>query len=176
QNLVVAGFCADIDEREAKACELAQLFDRFLGDVSRQAIARHAPNGRQFAPNRLEHGREATNGERHRVTVGEEDALDGIAKSFPAAADAFQQLRFVARPEALLRRGVHLAECAAIPGATVSDWQDQRLRFTRRAKDGFDIANGNDAHGAAPSSGWRKSRVYREPSERRRRRRAPGAL
>jgi hypothetical protein len=41
----------------------------------------------------------------------------------------------------LLRRGVHLAIGALVPGTAIGDRQDERLTFARRAKDRVDITN-----------------------------------
>jgi hypothetical protein len=96
--------------------------------------------------NRLKHGREATGGKRHRIAVGEENTLDAVAKLFAAAQDAFEHFLLATGTEALLRGGVHFAECAPVPGTAVSHGQDQRIGFARRTVDGFDIADGDDGH------------------------------
>lgn len=56
-----------------------------------------------------------------------------------AAVDACEYLTFFPGAEALLRRGIHFTERAAIPGAAVGQRQDQRLRFARWAKYRFNV-------------------------------------
>ena len=72
--------------------------------------------------------------------------LDAVAKLFAAAPDAFEHFLLATGTEALLRGGVHFAECAPVPGTAVSHRQDQQIRLARRAVDGFDIADGDDGH------------------------------
>jgi len=109
-------------------------------------IARHPPYAGQIAVDCLKHGHEATGGKRHRIAVGQENTLDAVAKLFAAAPDAFEHFLLATGTEALLRDGVHFAERAPVPGTAVSHRQDQRIRFARRAVDGFDIADGDDGH------------------------------
>jgi len=55
--------------------------------------------------------------------------------------DGVQGLLFIADVKPLLRRGVHLAVCALVPGTAIGNRQDQRLCFAWRAKDRVDITN-----------------------------------
>ena len=149
EHFVIARLDAHIDDRQAKRGQLLKLVHGLVAHVARQAIARHAPHGGQLAADGLKHGHEAARGKRHRVAVGQENPPDLAAKRGGAALDALQHLLLGARPEALLRRGVHFAEGAAIPGAAVGQRQDQQFRLARRPEDGFDIADGGRVHGIA---------------------------
>jgi len=66
-----------------------------------------------------------TDGKRHRIAVGQENALDALPKFLAAAADAFEDFLFATGTKTLLRSSVHFAERALVPRTAVRHWQDQ---------------------------------------------------
>ena len=96
---------------------------------------------------RGEDGQQPPGGQHQRIAVGQKDAPHALAEARRGRADGLEHLLLAAGAKGLLRRGIHLAEGAFVPGAAVGHRQDQRLRLAGRAEHGFDVAD-RDVHRA----------------------------
>ena len=79
------------------------------------------------------------------VAIGQKNPPQPATVTRAQGPDVVQHFRFATRPEFFLRRGVHLAESALIPGATIGHRQNQGFRFRRRTVDRFDVTDRNHA-------------------------------
>ena len=152
QHRVVARFGADVGHAEACRRQFVDFRLRFLAQVARQAVGRNAPRRRQVGADCFEHRQQPPGRQNQRIAVGQEDAPYPVAVTLAGQADAFEDFRLVARPEFLLRRGIHLAEGASVPRTAVGDRQDQRFRLARRAEHRLDVADRDH-----PAKRWLKA-------------------
>ena len=143
QQLIVAGFAADINLLQPQGNQLLQVGYRLVFDIAGQAVGRDAPHAGQVAAHRFQDRHQSARRKRHGVAVGQEYPLEGIAAGRQRVQFGFDVVMRLGT-EGFLRRGVHFAEGAVVPRAAVGHLKNERPGLAGRPKERLDIIQ----HGA----------------------------